>query len=92
MTRTAFDHMEARRLYDIGYSTGYRHGELQTRLTDEAFIDAVARRVRAGEYFEGQISSVIRGTIDALNARAARDRMTAEAEARGDSRKRGARR
>lgn len=85
MSRT-FDTEEARRLYDIAYSTGYRHGEQQARLTDTSFIEAVARQVRAGEYLEGQISAVLRGTLDGINARAAREKMTAEAEARGDSR------
>lgn len=57
-----------------GYSYGNHIGEAQARLTDEAFLDAVARRVHALGDLERAVSTSMRSTITAINAIAYRKR------------------
>lgn len=60
--------METYYAYFAGYRLGYGHGEEAARVSDEGFIEAVARRVRALEAVDGAVSASIRATVAGIDA------------------------
>jgi len=65
---TQFSTAETYYAYFAGYRLGYGHGEEAARMSDAALIEAVARRVRALEAVDGQISASIRATVAGIDA------------------------
>lgn len=61
-----------------GYTFGHHAGEHQARLTDDAFVDAIARRIRALDDLEAAVIESVRSTISGLAALAYRARKRGE--------------
>lgn len=61
-----------------GYVYGYQAGEHQARLTDDAFVDAIARRIRALDDLEVAVIESMRATTSGLAALAYRARKRGE--------------
>lgn len=61
-----------------GYVYGHHAGEHQARLADDAFIDAIARRIRVLDDLESAVSESVRSTIARMSAHAYRARKDGE--------------
>lgn len=61
-----------------GYATGYPIGEHQARLSDDSFVDAIARRIRELDHLEAAVKETVRSTISGLSALAYRARKRGE--------------
>ena len=55
-----------------GYVYGYQAGEHQARLSDDSFLEAVARRVRRLELIQDGVAATVAGTVSAIAAHAYR--------------------
>ena len=61
-----------------GYVYGYQVGEHQALLSDDSFVDAIARRIRELDHLEAAVIESVRSTISGLDALAYRARKRGE--------------
>lgn len=64
--------------FSRGHAYGYQAGEHQARLSDDSFVDAIARRIRELDHLEAAVIESVRSTTSGLAALAYRARKRGE--------------